>query len=42
MFIREKEKPYPFSVIDRTAIKQNKGIIKHKTILIQVIIRLID
>jgi hypothetical protein len=39
MFIREKEKPYLFSIIDRTAIKQDKGIVKHKIILIQVIIR---
>jgi hypothetical protein len=36
--IREKEKPYLLSIIDRTAIKQNKGIIRYKTIPIQVII----
>jgi hypothetical protein len=25
--IQEKEKPYLFSIIDRTAIKQDKGIV---------------
>jgi hypothetical protein len=39
MLIREKEKPYLLSIIDRTAIKQNKGIVRHKTIPIQVTIR---
>jgi hypothetical protein len=39
ILIREKKKPYLFSIIDRTAIKQDKGIIKHKTILIRVKIR---
>jgi hypothetical protein len=39
VLIREKEKPYLLSVIDKTAIKQNKGIIKYKTIPIRVIIR---
>jgi hypothetical protein len=36
--IREKEKPYPFNIINRTAIKQDKGIIRHEIILMQVII----
>jgi hypothetical protein len=27
IFIREKEEPYLFSIIDRTVIKQDKGII---------------
>jgi hypothetical protein len=27
MPIREKEKPYPLSIINKTAVKQNKGII---------------
>jgi hypothetical protein len=39
MFIREKKKLYLFSIIDRIIIKQNKGIIRYKTILIRVIIR---
>jgi hypothetical protein len=39
MPIREKKEPYLFSIIDRTAIKQNKGIVWYETILIQVIIR---
>jgi hypothetical protein len=39
MFIREKKEPYPFSIINKTIIKQDKGIIRHKTIPIQVIIR---
>jgi hypothetical protein len=39
VFIREKKKPYLFSVIDRTVIKQDKGIIRHETILIRVTIR---
>jgi hypothetical protein len=39
MLIREKKKPYPLSIIDRTIIKQNKGIVRYKTIFIQVIIR---
>jgi hypothetical protein len=38
IFIREKKKPYLFSIIDRTAIKQDKGIVRHKTIPIQIII----
>jgi hypothetical protein len=39
MFIREKKKPYPFSIIDRIIIKQDKGIIRYENILIQVKIR---
>jgi hypothetical protein len=39
MFIREKEEPYLFSIINRTAIKQDKGIIQYKIIPIWVIIR---
>jgi hypothetical protein len=39
MPIQEKEKPYLFNVINRIIIKQNKGIIRYKTIFIQVIIR---
>jgi hypothetical protein len=38
MLIREKEKLYLLSIINRTAIKQNKGIIRYKTIPIQIII----
>jgi hypothetical protein len=34
MFIRKKEKPYLFSIIDRIIIKQDKGIIRHEIILI--------
>jgi hypothetical protein len=39
VLVREKEKPYLLSIIDRTAIKQNKGIVRYETILIRVIIR---
>jgi hypothetical protein len=39
MFIREKEEPYLLNIIDRIVIKQDKGIIQHKIILIQVIIK---
>jgi hypothetical protein len=39
IFIREKKKPYLFSIINRTVIKQDKGIVRYKTILIQVKIR---
>jgi hypothetical protein len=39
ILIREKEKPYLFNIINRTIIKQNKGIVQYETILIQVIIR---
>jgi hypothetical protein len=37
--IKEKEESYLFSIIDRTAIKQDKGIVRYKTIPIQVTIR---
>jgi hypothetical protein len=37
--IREKEKPYLFSVVDRTVIKQDKGIIRYETIPIQITIK---
>jgi hypothetical protein len=39
MFIWEEKKPYLLIIIDRTAIKQNKGIVRHETILIQVTIK---
>jgi hypothetical protein len=39
MPIREKEEPYLFSIINKTAIKQDKGIVRYKTILIRVTIR---
>jgi hypothetical protein len=39
MLIREKKKPYLFNIIDRIIIKQDKGIIRYKTIPIRVIIR---
>jgi hypothetical protein len=39
VLIREKEKPYLFSIINKTAIKQDKGIIQHKTIPMRVTIR---
>jgi hypothetical protein len=38
MPIREKEEPYLLSIIDKTVIKQDKGIVWHETIPIQVII----
>jgi hypothetical protein len=38
IFIRERKKPYLFAVIDRIAIKQDKGIIRYETILMKVII----
>jgi hypothetical protein len=39
MFIQEKEEPYPLSIINKTAIKQNKRIVQHETIPMQIIIR---
>jgi hypothetical protein len=39
MPIREKKEPYLFSIINRIVIKQDKGIVRHKTIPIQVTIR---
>jgi hypothetical protein len=38
MLIREKEEPYLFSVIDKIAIKQDKGIVRYETIPIRVTI----
>jgi hypothetical protein len=38
ILIREKKELYLFSIINRTAIKQDKGIIRYKTIPIRVII----
>jgi hypothetical protein len=34
VLIQEKEKPYLLIVINRTVIKQNKGVVRYKTILI--------
>jgi hypothetical protein len=39
MFIQEKKEPYLFNIINKTVIKQDKGIVQHETIPIQVIIR---
>jgi hypothetical protein len=39
MFIQEKEEPYLLSIINKTIIKQDKGIIRYETIPIQVIIK---
>jgi hypothetical protein len=39
MPIREKKKPYLLSIINKIIIKQDKGIVQYKIILIQVIIR---
>jgi hypothetical protein len=39
MPIQEKKEPYLFSIVDRTVIKQDKGIIQYETILIRVTIR---
>jgi hypothetical protein len=38
ILIQEKEEPYLLSIINRIAIKQNKGIIRYETIPIRVII----
>jgi hypothetical protein len=38
IFIREKKKPYLLNIIDRTIIKQNKRIVRHETIFIQITI----
>jgi hypothetical protein len=38
ILIREKEESYLLIIINRTAIKQDKGIIRHEIILTQVII----
>jgi hypothetical protein len=37
--IREKKESYLFSIIDKIAIKQDKGIVRYKTIPIRVTIR---
>jgi hypothetical protein len=39
ILIQEKKEPYLLNIIDKTAIKQDKGIIRHKTIPIRVTIR---
>jgi hypothetical protein len=39
VFIQEKKESYLFNIINRTIIKQDKGIIRYKIIFIQVIIR---
>jgi hypothetical protein len=39
MLIREKEELYLLSIINKIAIKQDKGIIRQETIPIQVTIR---
>jgi hypothetical protein len=39
IFIREKKKPYLLNIINKTAIKQDKGVVRYKTIFMQVIIR---
>jgi hypothetical protein len=39
VFIREKKKPYLLTIINRTIIKQDKGIVQYEIILIRVIIR---
>jgi hypothetical protein len=39
IFIQEKKKSYLFSIINRTVIKQDKGIIRYMTIPIQITIR---
>jgi hypothetical protein len=39
MPIREKEEPYLFTIVDRIAIKQDKGVVRHETIPIQVTIK---
>jgi hypothetical protein len=38
ILVQEKEESYLFSIIDRTVIKQDKGIVRHETILMRVII----
>jgi hypothetical protein len=32
MFIREKKKPYPLNISNKTVIKQDKRIVQYKTI----------
>jgi hypothetical protein len=38
MLIREKKEFYLLSIINRIVIKQDKGIVRYETILMQVII----
>jgi hypothetical protein len=38
VFIREKEEPYLFTIINKTAIKQNKGVVRYETIIMRVTI----
>jgi hypothetical protein len=39
MPIQEKKESYLFNIIDRTVIKQDKGIVRYETIPIRVTIR---
>jgi hypothetical protein len=39
ILIREKKESYLLSIINRIVIKQDKGIVRHETIPIQVTIR---
>jgi hypothetical protein len=39
VFIQEKKKLYLLNIIDRIIIKQDKGIVRHKIIPIQITIR---
>jgi hypothetical protein len=39
VLIREKKEPYLLIVVNRTAIKQNKGVVRYKIIFIWVIIK---
>jgi hypothetical protein len=39
VLIREKKESYPFIIINKTAIKQNKGVVRYKTIFMRVIIK---
>jgi hypothetical protein len=32
MLIQERKKPYLFNIINKTVIKQDKGIVRYKTI----------
>jgi hypothetical protein len=38
VLIREKKEPYLLTVINRTAIKQYKGVVRHEIILMRVTI----
>jgi hypothetical protein len=39
ILIQGKKESYLFNIVNKTVIKQDKGIIQHETILIQVTIR---